>query len=690
MDSVVRIAVGDPFLQDRVMGDLTSWSLQEEATPIAPGDSSGSTSQITVSGIGGDRALLCNGATLEITDNKLGTARGIVTGGTRSSRNVVTLTADSLVQRLNVDMVVPPYFAAIGDVTNDAFTRANSATSLGLTPNKHTYIALSSSVWGISSNQAYVASGTTPAVAVTTALRPDHEITAQITAIGAGGTVYAGVCARLTAFNSYYFADFNSAGVWRLGKFVEGAYTLFATGGGSAVNDIIKLRCYGNAITFFRNGTQMATVTDASLRGTFSGMVSAGSTGSTASRWDNLSITLVNSMGTADGNLYNSFCYYMSLVGIDSADVIIDPEIRYDQVVFPGFVGNLWDHMKQMCSALGYQIYSTGTQIGLTKPNKVTIEISEPDGDNAISFDPVERTQSIQINNYNLTRTTQGIFFKSTDVYSLNAGERQEVTVQVMGTPSTLNNPVAVDGMDLRATSGVGQYVVTGDDGYIIAPQLWRDLGGYITARVDPEQADQIIITLKAPADDSRAPYRISEGDDRPALWITGSGVLSSAEVVRIWTGDGGAPTEMLDPIDNKFVATKAMAYTAGMRAAQQYAQPTVRLSISGIPNIILTAKAYSYVVPPYGSVFSTVDTEITSWYGSVAGAILTYGSSKYRVLSATFEPNSLSMDLAQYVTFDDFNKVWAGKTFADYQTATGTLMTFSQQAIFPLTTSGS
>jgi hypothetical protein len=686
MAAVAVVDEGNPFLEDETIGRLNSYTVSEEATPIVPGDTNGATPELTVDGVRNSRWALASHKPIELV-TKFGTAHGVISstvGGAKAP--TVKYTADSLLNRLNTDVQAPPYYRLNGDLASDSFTRPNNPTSLGVLPTGQTWQAFSGE-FGISANQAYISRAVFPSIAGVLTTSRNQVVSARITTGSAAGA-FVGVVARMSDSKNYYFADFDGAGSWRLGKFVKGVYTNLGGGSGFVTGDVIRLQVYGNVLTLQRNSTAVRLIVDTSLTtGSWAGITANGPVINSTSRWDEFSVTEAATAFATDqpGTLYNAFTAWTRLVGIPDSSVIVDPEIQYMPVTLPGFVGNLWEHIKQFCTAYDLQCYSTGAKVGLTKVGKTVIEVTEPAG-TTIDISQGEVSQCVQITDNRLSRTSLGVFFKSTEVYSVEAGEVSEFNVTVNGTPATVNNPVCVAGMDLKTTTGFGQYVVTGQDGYIIAPQLWRDMGGSITARVSTEQADEVIITITAPADESRAPYRISEGEDRPALWITGGGVLKDPEVITIYTGNSNAPTLTIDPPENIFISGGAQAYKAGAKLAKAYCGETVTLTMTGVPNLWLTNLAYTYTVPPYDTQYRIAEAELTEAFGFTSGAIMEYGDSKYRVITASYGNDRVDITMTRHVTFDDFNKVWAGKTFAQFNSAVGSEIEFSQFDIFPLT----
>ncbi len=681
MDAVAVVDPGNPFLAENTIEHLSEFTFSEEATPITIGDSAGATPDLTVTGVRGKHWAMATGKPLQLTTD-FGTARGTISNIEAGAQGgTAKYTADSLLNRLNVELQAPPYFQLNGNLAADNFTGENSTTSLGVAPSGQTWQALAGT-WGRLNDQAYLVIPASRSAATVLTTSRDQNVSAKVTVGGNSATNYYGVLARATDASNYYFADYDNTGAWRLGKYVGGVLTVLRSGTGFVSGDTIQLRALGNLIAIARNSTVLNSVVDTSLAtGSWAGIVAHGFAPSTLSRWDDFTVT---ESSTSTGNLYNAFTAYTRLVGIPDDMVEVDPEIQYMPVIFPGFVGNLWDKIKQMCSALGLQCYSTGSKIGLTKPGKISIELIEPAG-TAFAISRGDVVREVKVTNHRHTTTTSGVFAKADSVYSVEAGEVQEVSITTAGTPALVNNPVCVAGMNLNATGGTGQYVVTGQDGYIISPALWRDLGGSIVARVSTEDASEIIVTITAPEDESRAPYRISEGEDRPALWITGAGVLSNPEEIVVATGNSNAAQETIDAPENVYIRDIATAYKCAFRLAQAYAGPSVTLTLSGVPELILTSRSFSYTVPPYDTQYQVPEKELTEMSGFLAGALYKYDDSVYRIITASYTNKTTTLTLTRHVTFKDFDQVWAGKTFAQFNAAQGPDIEFGQFDIFPL-----
>jgi len=62
-------------------------------------------------------------------------------------------------------------------------------------------------------------------------------------------------------------------------------------------------------------------------------------------------------------------------------------------------------------------------------------------------------------------------------------------------------------------------------------------------------------------------------------------------------------------------------------------------------------------------------DDFVNQAFGNAAGARVKNGYAYYRVRSATINPQVISYTAERDTIFSDFNDVWAGKTFADFNT---------------------
>lgn len=241
-----------------------------------------------------------------------------------------------------------------------------------------------------------------------------------------------------------------------------------------------------------------------------------------------------------------------------------------------GFSGNVWEHIKQFCSIYHLEMnYRNGKLT--TEPRQRDLKVGAELSSLETRVSHREPARNVEVINKQ-HEPTGGFPYKtmwSADtVYQVGVGEVQEFTVQTDHSIEVVSNPVCVNGIDpLPYKEGAGQYVVTGSDGYIVAPAFWQDQGGKITCDITDKEGE-IKIRIKGPDfDSSRAPYRISEGDaGRPALHITGVGVKSNPVTLKVPTGNSKAAKDVGVTIDSPFIGNRKHAYDAAARAAKTFA----------------------------------------------------------------------------------------------------------------------
>jgi hypothetical protein len=263
-----------------------------------------------------------------------------------------------------------------------------------------------------------------------------------------------------------------------------------------------------------------------------------------------------------------------------------------------------------------------------------------------------EQARNVEVINRRHTATGSApkVLWKADTVYQVAVGETQEFTVQTDHSIMDTSQPVCVSGINpYPYTSGAGQYVVTGSDGYIVSPAFWNDQGGKITTDIT-EVEGEIKVIIKGPDFDSpRAPYRISEGDaGRPALYVTGTGVLSDPVTLKVPTGKSKAAKDVGVSIDSPFIGNAKQAYDAAVVAARSFAVPEISAPI---------AEPVAY-------------DEVSKLGTTPAGALVKYDGNILRVTDATQTPSMLSGSTAQHNTLYQLKRSFGtGTTIADVNT---------------------
>jgi hypothetical protein len=332
-----------------------------------------------------------------------------------------------------------------------------------------------------------------------------------------------------------------------------------------------------------------------------------------------------------------------------------------EATAFTGFSGNVWERIKAYCSIYHLDVsYEEGkfhVEARQTETTPVTTL-----GTLSKKLDKRDQARFVEVVCLNSKPTSGGgftvplVMWKADSVYQVAVGATEEFLVQTEHSILALSQPVAVTGIEpYPYKAGAGQYVVTGSDGYIVSPAFWRDQGGKITVETT-ENEGEIKVTIKGPDFDSvRAPYRISEGDaGRPALYITGEGIINTPKTLRVSTGNTKAAKEVGVTLESPFLGDITLAYDAAVRAAEKFSSPDLTVGI---------IEALDYDKP------SDLGT-------APAGQLIKRDGNILRVTDATQNPATLTGNTSQHntlyqvhksfgdtATVGEVNVYYAGKT---------------------------
>jgi len=364
-------------------------------------------------------------------------------------------------------------------------------------------------------------------------------------------------------------------------------------------------------------------------------------------------------------SLYYAFSQYLQLSGIGASMIAPDPIYLERMVSFPGWRGNVWDHVKMLNVAMRTETALIDGIIVLREPSERGMSLfSTASVGQTVSIE--NAAQTVEIYQYGTKVIQDAVIFEADSAYNVDVNGQTKTLLQLdssligVSTPGPMSENMEPDIYD-------GGYRVSGSDGLPIPVQWWNDNGGKITTRIT-ENPYEIEVTITGPTSDylGKAPFRIAEGlEGYPALQIRGTGVAFDKKLITLRTGASAATTSTVVgvTVDNLFMTTKAQALTAGLEAACSFAGPKKTLTFS--------QKQYD---------------KGEQEFGNIAGSMIGFGTSIYRVRSTTINSSSISGAAESRVTFADFNRVYGGVPFGRFrETLAGFQTTFGQQSINPL-----
>lgn len=414
--------------------------------------------------------------------------------------------------------------------------------------------------------------------------------------------------------------------------------------------------------------------------------------------------------GSVEGyTLLGAFEYYAGLGGfsIEEGNLIfeddLDPELEEILVNFIGFTGNLWEHLKMLCSAIDQDIemYTLGDALVFRKANTTLADYTDADvSGTSIDIDMIDAAKELTIYNYETEYKVDGIVRDTSgsrdelfvanenvsiaDALQVDAGEILVKRFTINASLDSINQPIPADTvLPLPYTDGgVGIYTIAGNDGVVVKASEWKGQGGSLSVALT-ENPNEIEITIIAPpsvtmptsdnpeTEVTNAPYKIGvelAGDaEYPALYITGSGVFYKKTAYTISTGASEEYTtkDSAPEIDNIFITNLSSMYKRGTMAAQAICGPNITLSDT---------------VP------------VAQPFGTTPGKLRVSGSNKFRITSVGYTQDGTSITAKPSAKISDFNAIWTGLTFADFtntaldeETSPDGYLRFNEFSIIPL-----
>ena len=406
--------------------------------------------------------------------------------------------------------------------------------------------------------------------------------------------------------------------------------------------------------------------------------------------------------GGSGYTLLSALEYYCELAGISVANdnLVFEDDLDDDLDLIPanfiGWNGNLWEHVKMFCAAVsasatdnvGIEAYINLNTLVFRKAKTTEADFKQQDlSSQAISINSFEAAQKFEIFNYNTSHKVSSVVQSlSVNVDNLpsvarnatisegiqvNAGETIRLRLSINASLESVNQPQAVNSiLPLPYTGSQGQYVVAGNDGILLQSTQWTGQGGSVTVELT-ENPNEIELVIVAPATESLthaadaelgfAPYtigvEIADGEEYPALYITGTGVFYNKVSHIIDTGaDISFTNEISAPsIDNPFITNINALYTRGAAAAQAICGPSVSLSEQ----------------------VSTIES-----FGETPGKLRAVESNKFRINNVSYSATGTSINGSIAATFSDFNAKWAGLDFADFTNTALNGTTYPNEAL--------
>src|SRR5690625_5145196 len=355
-----------------------------------------------------------------------------------------------------------------------------------------------------------------------------------------------------------------------------------------------------------------------------------------------------NVMRRADsfvGNLSELIQYYMNLSGI-YAPLQFDATDR--QVAAPGFVGNVWDRIKQLLSA--EQVEMTLLQDSVVVRN---IRGYETHTDNLVDISEMVNTQNaalaVEVIYYSNRSITNGEVYpvpsEEPSILTVEAGEISTWEIGLDASLTSVNQPEHVYMTGPGNKSGTnGVYTVVGNDNLPIQPAQWAAAGGRLWVEIGADTS-MLRIHVEGANISHLAPFRIAMsagGHDYNSLHVTGTGVAWNARNFLLYTGANPMTVseQIGATVDNPYLTTASQAFSGGQHTAAAFSG--LEQTISGT------------------LVGEQLETQV---FGRLIGLRMRIGEAYFRVTSVNTGDVTTSFEAISDTTIADFNSVWSDQS---------------------------
>lgn len=327
------------------------------------------------------------------------------------------------------------------------------------------------------------------------------------------------------------------------------------------------------------------------------------------------------------GNLRNAFAYYLGLGNL-TTELYVEDAIANRPVVFRGWYGELWFHLKEMAAAQDCDV-SLVSGIVLLRPIRAREATRGRDIDRNHEMGGGTLAQSVEVYKYDTTPITNQLVYPpggwspDTEIMNVNAGEEAEYVLELSASVSSIQQPElrTFVSQDFKSES---VFTVVANDGLTVNYTQWVNNGGRVDVSIEPDTtsvrvklrgANNIPTTAGTYATNfSLALASDTTGSRYSTFRLVGTGVSFNREKVAIRTTVPASKTatEVGVTIDNVFISTTNDLYRAGTRAAKQYSgySPTLSGSVTAINR---RGDSGTADYPTYGEVRDVLQEELAS-----------------------------------------------------------------------------
>lgn len=419
-------------------------------------------------------------------------------------------------------------------------------------------------------------------------------------------------------------------------------------------------------------------------------------------------LAVERTVGPFTGAIGDYFTHVLSLCGITTG-IVVDDSIALYSVTFPGWTGDVWTHLKEMCAARRVEISLVSDNIVL---RGLRDRVAENHRDSQVDWalDESQMARSVEIYNYSTSWNTNypawpaGGWTEDTPIQEgIGANEVLTFDLPLLSSLESISQPVCVDFVG-RLHNASSVYSISGSDGLPIPAAQWIAEGGKVEVAIG-EDTRSLIVTVTGSRNEQYAPYSISmaagTSDRYSSLRISGTGAFFQDRQLltyRTAVDHSVVSDEVGVTIDSPFIFSRILADRAALWALKRFGGPkhTITVRSRGINRLGETG---SYRYPVIGEInaahagqtigqinaahagqtigeinaahFAMVSNDFANQaFGNVAGARVLRDDCWFRIRTATLTPEGISYTADSDTTIGDLNAKFAGMTIGEINAA--------------------
>jgi hypothetical protein len=402
------------------------------------------------------------------------------------------------------------------------------------------------------------------------------------------------------------------------------------------------------------------------------------------------------------GNVLEAIINDVGLAGNIIQDVALPPET----IDTPGYEGDVWVFVKQLCSAYEVEMTVVRDYVVIRPTRTRTIDATNII-DKSWQIQDITLAQEFDVAYYNYEQQEdylvhpEGGWTPEVQVYSVGSGETITFEIPIEFYLTSITQPIVQDTVAKDYAGPASFYAVSGNDNLPIPASQWTSFGGDMSFAIKGD-GTVIEVTLTGMDFPSLAPFSIGISDGSSSystLRICGSGMDFNREIYTEKTGLTSSDTPIVNggEIDNPAIDTLEDAKRYALFARRLYSLPTQTFSTSSrtfprltgsLPTIFYpTFDDYNDTLNPSYS-FSNFNDEyaglsfdqwtqalgntVPQGFGEVSGAKVKLDDAMYRVRSVTITPDIVSFDAEYDTLFSDLTAIYRAPEWQDVAAAWG------------------